>query len=110
MSRIENEVERLQTYNPYNAMEEGELNDVISKFITLVWLIKDKKLTKTTFFAEIIENEVIRAIFKRICGFDDDVELFKELLSRYPSVSESKFIKNQVKKIYCNDTIRKKYL
>ena len=97
MSRIESDVERLQAYNPYNTIEEGELDEVISNFITLVWLIKDKNLTKTTFFAEIIDNEVIRTIFKTICGFDDDIELFKELLGRYPSVSESKFIKKQVK-------------
>lgn len=97
MSRIENDVERLQAYNPYNTIEEGELDEVISKFVTLVWLIKDKKLTKTTFFAEIIDNENIREIFKKICGFDDDIELFRELLARYPSVSESKFIKKQVK-------------
>lgn len=96
MSRIEHDVERLQAYNPYNAIEEDELDDVISNFISLVWLIKDKRLTKTTFFAEIIENETIRDIFKKICGFDDDMELFRELLIRYPSVSESKFIKKQV--------------
>lgn len=97
MSRIESDVERLQAYNPYNTIEEGELDEVITNFITLVWLIKDKKLTKTTFFSEIINNEVIRIIFKNICGFNDDIELFRELLSRYPSVSESKFIKKQVK-------------
>jgi hypothetical protein len=99
MSRIESDVERLQAYNPYNTIEELELDDVIGKFVTLVWLVKDKKLTKTTFFVEIIENDTIRGIFKNICGCDDDIELYRELLIRYPSVSESKFIKNRIKKL-----------
>ena len=98
MSRVESDVSRLQAYNPYNTIEEAELDDVIRKFVTLVWLIKDKKLTKTTFFVEIVENDTIREIFKRICGCDD-IELYRELLIRYPSVSESKFIKTRVKKL-----------
>jgi hypothetical protein len=98
MFRIENDVERLQAYNPYNTITELELDDVICKFVTLIWLIKDKKLTKTTFFIEIFENDIIREIFKTICGCDTDIELYRELLIRYPSVSESKFIKNRIKK------------
>ena len=98
MSRIENDVGRLQKYNPYNTIEELELDDVISNFVTLIWLIKDKKLTKTTFFIEIVENDTIREIFKTICGCSEDVELYRELLVRYPSVSESKFIKNRISK------------
>ena len=98
MNRIKNDVGRLQKYNPYTTIEELELDDVIGNFVTLIWIIKDKKLTKTTFFIEIVENEVIRNIFKTICGCDTDVELYKELLIRYPSVSESKFIKNRIKK------------
>lgn len=99
MSRIEHDVGRLQSYNPYNIIEEAELDDVIGKFITLVWIVKDRKLTKTTFFIEVVENDTIREIFKNICGCDDDVELYRELLIRYPSVSESKFIKNKIKKL-----------
>lgn len=97
MSRIENDVERLKAYNPYNMIEESELDEVIANFITLVWIVKDKKLTKTTFFAEMVENESIRNIFKQLCGFDSDMELYRELIIRYPSVSESKFIRNSVR-------------
>lgn len=98
MSRIENDVGRLQKYNPYNRIEEEELDDVIGNFVTLIWLIKDKKLTKTTFFIEIVEHDTIREIFKTICGCTEDVELYRELLVRYPSISESKFIKNKIAK------------
>ena len=98
MSRITTDVERLQQYNPYNTIEEEELDDVIGNFVTLIWIIKDKKLTKTTFFIEILENDVMRNIFKTICGCDTDVELYKEILIRYPSVSESKFIRTRINK------------
>ena len=99
MSRVENEVERLSSYNPYNIVDETELDDIIAKFVTLIWLVKDKKLTKTTFFVEILENPIIKDIFKDICGFDTDMEMVKELVSRYPNVSESKFLKNRVKPV-----------
>ena len=95
MSRITKDVDRLQAYNPFNTIDEIELDDVIGNFITLVWLIKDKKMTKTTFFMEIIENESIREIFKTICGCND-VELYRELLIRYPSVNDSKYIRNRL--------------
>ena len=97
MSRIERDVERLAAYNPYNIIDEAELDDVISKFVTLVWTVKDKKLTKTTFILELSENEFLKNIFKEICGFDSDIEMFKELVSRYPNISESKFIKKRSK-------------
>ena len=97
MSRIERDVERLASYNPYNIIDEGELDDVISKFVTLVWTVKDKRLTKTTFILELSENEFLKNIFKEICGFDSDIEMFKELVSRYPNISESKFIKKRSK-------------
>ena len=98
MSRIITDVERLQQYNPYTTIEDDELNDVISNFVTLIWIVKDKKLTKTTFFIEILENDVMRTIFKTICGCDTDVELYKEILIRYPSVSDSKFIRTRINK------------
>ena len=97
MSRIENDVGRLSAYNPYNVIDRIELDDAISKFVTLIWIVKDKKLTKTMFFIELMDNEYIKEIFKDICGFETDIEMFKELLMRYPNVSESKFIKNRMK-------------
>lgn len=97
MSRIISDVNRLSAYNPFRIVDEEELDDVIVKFVTLVWLVKDKKLTKTTFFIELIENECIKETFKTICGFDSDIEMFKELIARYPTVSESKFIRNRIK-------------
>ena len=99
MSRIERDVERLAAYNPYNIIDEAELDDVISKFVTLVWTVKDKKLTKTTFILELSENEFLKNIFKEICGFDSDIEMFKALVSRYHKISESKFIKKRSKNV-----------
>jgi len=93
MSRIERDVQRLASYNPFNIIDEEELDDVISKFVTLVWTVRDKKLTKTTFLLEISQNQFLKNILKDICGFDTDVEMFKELVTRFPSISESKFIK-----------------
>ena len=96
MSKIESDVTRLQQYNPYNIIEEEELDDVIGNFVTLIWIIKDKKLTKSTFFIEILDNNIIREVFKTICGCDTDAELYREILVRYPSISESKFIKTRI--------------
>ena len=99
MSRIETDVNRLRSYNPFTTIEEGELDGVIKNFITLLWIIKDKRLTKTTFFVEILENDVIRNIFINICGCDDDAELYRELISRHPSICDSKFIRNRIDRL-----------
>lgn len=106
MYRIQNEIKKLDTFNPFVSIDKEELDTILSLFITLIWLIKDKKMTRTTFFVEIMDSDVLKAELERICGFDDELELYKEILIRNPSICNSKFIKNKLKRKFKSDNIK----
>jgi hypothetical protein len=97
MLRIQNEIVKLNGFNPFYSMDKAELDIVFLQFCTIFWLMYDKKMTKSTFFVELIENDDIRIFLKDICGFDDDTELYREILSRNPAICGSKMIKNRLK-------------
>lgn len=96
MLRIQNEITKLNNLNPFNSIDNNEINTILLDFSTLFWLLRDKKLTKTTFFVQLIENDFLRQYIKTVCGFTDDLELYRELISRNPCVCNSKMIKNRL--------------
>lgn len=94
---IDNEFNKLTIYNPYNILDAEEIDNIIYNFMTLLWLLYGKKITKVSFFIEIVENEKLSAILKEICGFDDNIMLYREILIRHPAISSSKLVKNRLK-------------
>lgn len=97
MSRVQNEISKLNSLNPHNHIDRYELDDIFNKFSTLIWLLNDRKTTKNTVFIEFVENDVLKDAISEICGFTSDLELYKELIMRSPAISNSKLIKNRLK-------------
>jgi hypothetical protein len=103
MLRIQNEVTKLNNFNPFSCLDKEELDRIFANFFTVMWLIRDKKITKTAFFIELIECDMLRSFLIDICGLEDDIELYREILTRNPTICGSKMIRNKLKfakKIY----------
>lgn len=98
--RIKNELTKLLAYNPFVVIDVDELDEMFAMFMTLIWLVKDKKITKTTFFIELVETVEIRDYLKYICGIETDMELYREILSRSPTICSSKLIRNKLQSIH----------
>lgn len=105
MLRIQKEILKLNENNPYNKMDKEELDDIFLKLNTIVWIIKNKKITKNMFFVFIMEYKEIRNTINEICSFNDDRELYKEILMRYPDITSSKLVKNNLHKHDFSDNI-----
>ena len=65
-------------------------------------------------FIEILRNDNIRCIYKRLCDFDTDYEAISKIIEIEPSVIKSKYIKkflnNKQTVITINDKPRKTHI
>lgn len=81
---------------PSNNMETNEYHSILIKFITFVILVNNKKTNLPSLFNQIFEDKELFDLYKKMCGFDDDIDAVREFLYFDESISKSKFIKKIV--------------
>ena len=100
--------------NPRSGLYEKEFQTAFVRVCSLICILKNKKLNMPNIFIEILRNDNIRCIYKRLCDFDTDYEAISKIIEIEPSVIKSKYIKkflnNKQTVITINDKPRKTHI
>lgn len=97
MSKLDKYIDTIKHYNPYHVIDDEEIDNSIQEMVSLLWTVKDKKITKISFFTEVMTNDRIMEYFKTIMGADE-MEVYREILKRYPSICNSQIVRKAIKK------------
>ena len=97
--------------NPRASIYEKEFEHSFIKVCAVICILKNKKLNVPNIFIEILRNDNVRKIYKRLCDFDTDYEAITKIIEVEPCVIKSKYIKkflnNKDTRITINDRSRK---
>lgn len=91
MGKLDKYIDTIKRYNPYHIIDDNEVDMAIQEMVSLLWTVKGKKITKISFFIEILSNDRLMEYFKNIMGADE-MEVYREILRRYPSICNSQIV------------------
>ena len=90
---------------PYEDLIFEETKAIIYNFCTLCSLLKNKKLSFQHIFALILTDDNYRTFLKMLMNEEDDLEVYKAVLTIEPSIASSKYISKLSRMMRKNDGI-----
>ena len=97
--------------NPRAGLYEKEFENAFVRVCSVICILKNKKLNMPNIFIEILRNDNVRNIYKRLCDFDNDYDAITKIIEIEPCVIKSKYIKKFLNhkdtRITINDKTRK---
>ena len=98
---LEKQLTAIVNYNdPIHQIKAKEFNLSLIKFGSFVSIIQNKRLSQTFILLQLLEDENLREIFKKICEEDNFQILLLQLLECYPALTKSKIIKNKITQLF----------
>lgn len=90
---------------PYEDLIFEETKAIIYNFCTLCSLLKNKKLSFQHIFALILTDNNYRTFLKMLMNEENDLEIYKAVLTIEPSIASSKYISKLSRMMRKNDGI-----
>lgn len=90
---------------PYEDLIFEETKAIIYNFCTLCSLLKNKKLSFQHIFALILTDDNYRTFLKMLMNEENDLEIYKAVLTVEPSIASSKYISKLSRMMRKNDGI-----
>lgn len=84
--------------SPLEKIEREEYGNILVKFCAFVCILKNKKMNFPSIFVHILSEPEYFEAYKKVCGFDNNVEAVREFLAFDESIVKSKFLRRVINK------------
>lgn len=79
--------------SPLDELEKEEYNNIALKYCSFICILTNKKMNFPSIFVQIMETPQYFDMYKKVCGFENDVDAVREFLYLDESIVKSKFLK-----------------
>ena len=106
LGMFESVQESMDSFNPYNQLNDKEFDVIINKIATLLFLVSNKNINPTNLFLNIMGDVNFQKLLIEITSCQSLILILRTLLNRYPNLIKSKMLRNNAIKI--NKKLKKK--
>ena len=98
--------ESMDSFNPYNQLNDKEFDIVLNRIGTYLYLIHNKNINPTNLFLHVMGNQQIQGLFVAMTSCPSVILILRSILNRYPNLIKSKMLRSKAIKI--NKQFKKK--
>jgi len=96
----------IESFIPYNQINEVEFDIIINKLGAFLFLINNKNINPTNLFLTILSDPNMQELSMKMTSSPTLMPILQGILKRYPNLIKSKMLKTKASKI--NKTLKKK--